>query len=721
MNTNDVVNRLEQITQQYMSERNKSGNFRFLVVTTIADLDQLQLPPPAMAYVKSVGDFYFRHGPEFWFGKTGTQDKAWNDRESDKWIRAPYAGKRAIIQSTHISKLSHAAYNAIFAMILMGPKSFTGSAYGAGYWTAIEQAFIEYLNTTFIELNTGTCETEGSKLYDIEEGDITVEAENLIGARFVQERSKLLNDTPTYHKYPFELLGTKSMILGTPGIHLHHTQARTNFMDIHPERMCYIVTAKDHSKGERIIQASVYPSSVPKPTLGSNPRQWIETRTKLHEKWPYYPGQWPDPNWPTPQEWDKTAFNITAPTSTTPGDWYINHFCFLNIPQTLGRQNLISLKIESITYNNPSMTFPDGALITVELEQEYPSPVLSALSTITFDEQPYWDAVAPVRRGFSFEPITSFGGYINSKTITGYIKPFSTTGRAGDTWPCAIAGQSLDLFDPVNENWGHMKGHSPLRGISKNERVKMPEHDNMYRVTLTNKNRLENPSSIGLNMTTHALVRPLTNIYGEDLGGLLDYYPEITVDPGNPNYRNAMELLVYCPWTPPIDDIAGVPIIIESIKNGRITLMAPLPCNIPANTRLNVYASADTDLTLYAYYDYYEFIHRLAAYNKVTYDITTAKIAQKLAELQAFAVKVNYFKSQAELIAMSIWMSPPYYVLKELRDCLWDSSFTNFGNTYPEVQATLVNRATKLGALLATQLPPIQCVELMSILDYGKS
>jgi hypothetical protein len=699
-----IATKLNTLTQCFESQRNIQGNFCSYCVPTEKELNQLICAPPAMAFVLETGDLYFRHGPEFWFGRLGTQEKGWNDREVDRWIRAPYSGRRAIIQATHISKTSAAALGALIQMVSTGPNAFTANKYGASYWVAIEQAYLQYINTTFVELNTLTCDTEGSKLYDIEEGDIVIET----GARFVQQRSKQLDTYPKRFNYPLELVGTKAMVEGTPGLHIFYPKTRENFMDIHPERMCYVILSKDHTKGTKTLEVDVYPASVSAPQYGSNPRQWQETRTIGKHTWQYE-------GW-DPITWDVTNFDISAPTNATPGDWYINKFFFVNVPVANA-----PLKITNFAFDSAGAPYPDGLKCTITLEQGYPCPVLSALGGICFDPQPYWDAIAPVRPSLSFEPIGTYGSYIDSKTITGYLRPRSTKGKLGYAWPWVTAGQSIDLFDTVDEQWGGMKGHSPLRGLSIGDYIKMPEHDNLYKVTYASKNRLENPSSFTTNKNTHPLILPLTNVYGISIGGEIEWYPNIELNPAKKDYRGTVSLLPYCPWSPPAGDMMGIPIIIDSIRPKHVTLTAPLPCDLPKGTRLNIYASCDNDMVTYAYYDYYEFAYRLAKWNRVHWEMTQEAVLKDYYRMQDFYNYAYGCYDYAKTTAMYDWFIPPFFVWKPLRQFKWDDRFNEYGGTYPEVLTEIQRRMGEILAVAATQMPGILYTDYMSVLDYRSS
>lgn len=705
-----LVRKLDRLYSAFAAERNQQAQYQHFIAYTEQELNQIITEPPAMAYVIETGDLYFLHGPEFWFGLVGTAEKGWNDREPNRWIRITYSGKRAIIQSTDISKVSTEALSALSQMMQTGELEFTPNEYGGGYWSAIENAYKAFINTTFVEINTCTCETIGTKLYDIEEGDVIVEN----GAHFVQQRSKKLDENLTRFKYPFNLLSTKAMIEGTPGLHLHYaTSPRPTFMAIHPERMCYVVTSKDHPKGSQTLQVSVYPASVPAPAYGVEPKQWKVNETTTTHVWQYQ-------GWPT-KLWPLTNLSVNPPTVVDPGEWYVNKFCFINFPITYA-----PLKVTGFSYDQRGAQFPNGTKVSFTLEQGYPSPVITALSAFCIDDQPYWDAVAPVRNSFTIRPTGTYGGGINATAFNGYIEPRSTSGRLGASWgsgsnPWIDAGKYVDLYNPVSGNWGGMKGHSVLRGLSKDDYLRMPEHNNMYKVVTVNKNELENPEGVTFNTTTHYLVLPFTNTYGTEIGGYVEHYPNIVLDPHAVGYRGDLYVLPYCPWTPPAGDTAGLPILIQSISKGTVTLTAPIPCALPKGTRLNIYASQDTDLTLYSYYDYYEYIYKLEKYNKVHYDITNTNVVAAYNRLNALLLKAKNHKKIAEQMAGADWFTPPFFELKTLKSYKWNPDFDYFGDTYPEVLSAIQVRMSALAALNATTIPSVVQTEVMSILDYGRS
>jgi len=708
-----LVRKLDRLYSAFATERNRQAQYQHFIAYTEQELDQIITEPPAMAYVIETGDLYFLHGPEFWFGIVGTAEKSWNDREPNRWVRITYSGKRAIIQSLDISKVSAQALATLYQMMQTGELEFVPNDYGTSYWSAIENAYKAFINTTFVEINTCTCETVGTKLYDIEEGDVIVED----GAHFVQQRSKNLDEDPIRFKYPFNLLSTKAMVEGTPGLHLHYaTTPRPTFMAIHPERMCYAVTSKDHPKGTQTLQVSVYPASVPAPSYGTDPRQWKVTTTTGTHIWQYT-------GWPT-QTWPITSLSINQPALTDPGEWYINKFCFINFPITYA-----PIKVTSFSYDQPGAQYPDGTKVTFTLEQGYPSPVITALSAFCTDDQPYWDAVAPVRNSFTVRPIGTYGNYINATTFHGYLNPRSKSGRLGSSWykddydshPQISAGQRVDLYNPVSGNWGGMKGHSPLRGLSINDYLRMPEHNNLYKVITVGKNELENPSGVTLNLTTHHLVAPFVNVYGTAIGGNLDHYSNYVLDPHDVGYRGDIYVMPSCPWTPPAGDTMGIPIIIQKISKGTITLTAPIPCALSKGTRLNIYASKDTNLTLYSYYDYYEYAYKLEKYNKVHFEITNASISAARNRLNLLYLKAKSYKKIAEQMAGADWYTPPYFVLKSLKSYKWHPDFDHFGDTYPEILGRMQVDLNILSTLNATAIPSVVQTEVLSVLDYGKS
>ena len=679
-----IINQMTALTHNFTSGRKIRGQFSHYRVLTEVELDQVIVAPPAVAYVEETNDVYFRHGPEYWFGNIGTAEKGWNDREEDRWVRATYTGKRAIIQATHLSEISSEAFSALFLILIKGPDDYEPGEYGSTYWKAVETLYLMIINTTFIELNTGTCGKEGVQLYDIAEGDICIEN----GAQFVQERSKLLSENPKRFGYPFNLLATKALTEGTPGLHPFFNTSREEYMSIHPERMGYVVTKQAHSKGATQLRLSVYPKSVPSPTYGTDPKRWVDRITQY--PFPYFREGC------GAEERQLNSLNIDLEGT----DWYLNTFCFIALPETF-----IPIKVNSVSYSGGD--YPYGTKVTVSLDDPYPCPLLVPLGAYCPDPQPYWNMVAPVRSAFSFKPIGIYGD-IGQTSITGYINPRSRSGRLGWTSCRTTAGNSLDLYNPAVEGWGGMRGHSPLRGLSEGDKIHMPEDNAMYDVIGVSKNPLENPSSMRLNKDTHLLEDYHVNVYGVSVGPEIEWYPQIT---------DNTVISAWCPWTPPEGDSGGMPIIVKSISNGVATLMAPLPCDLPANTRMNLYSAKDNHMTTYAYYDYHEFCYRLAKYNKIHDDLRD-KITDEVLRLQELLRVVDAYYKEAQRLAATEWFRPPYFRLIPLRTFKWSDTFDHYGTTYPEVITNLQAQIREVWTLGQTGLPPILIDEYISILDY---
>jgi hypothetical protein len=667
-----------------------SNNFAYIEVDDLSELDALRMNPPAMAFVRSIGDFYFLHTPEFWFGEVGTQEKAWVDREDNRWVRAPYSGQRALQVVTRFAHIANEARIALGGIINDGPKNYDGTKYaqfGSNYWGAIWNIYRRIVNAPFVELNEKTCETEGTKLYDVEDGDITLDVTGE-GARFIQEQTKKLDDEPLKRfGYDVTLFGSRPLSIidycGHP---------RISFMETHPTRCGYVVTARNHVKGESVLTLSVYPPALPTPTYGQNPKRWVEQTDQQRrvQKYDYCRN--------VTDEWNYHTFS----RSISDGDWSINNFCFLNYPVAWA-----PIRVTGASFNYPGADYPSGTEMTISLEQGCPIPITGNILFTTIDPQPYWWAVAPVREEFTLMPTGVIGGGLGETSLRGYILPRSEKGRCGEACGIVSAGTALDLYDTAEENWGGMKGHSPLRGLSPGDYVHSKTCDTMYRVTKVQKNILENPSSMTLDKTTHHLLPPRPNAYGIMIGEYFEYYPQLC-------RREPVYMIPSIGWAEP-----GLPLLIKGLASNRVELMAPIPFDIPANTRMNIQMAADTDFALYQYYDMWEYYYKLTRYNAAKFYITYERINAEMNKLRGLLPKVYAFQDHAIVRAEWAWMLPPYYKLVPLKDMAWDPEFDEYGETYDEVIANIYARLYALESL-KVEAPNIEQTEYMSLLDYGK-
>jgi len=687
------------IIRANLSMATTGGNFRAYTVLQVQDLDNIHIEPPAMAFVLEEGEFYFLHGPEFWFGIAGTHGA---EREDNRWIKAPYSGMRALILASNVATIAAEATAALHVIVDDGPYNFNldYDKYGSSYWLAIENILEIIRNTTFLELNTGTDVTTGELLYDVEDGDILLD-DNLY---CVQER----NENAPNHLlgYPIKKIGTQPIRESIPGIQIQDQAERQSVVATHDTRIGYAVTSHAVSQGNYSIPVSVAPNSLPILKLNSDLKQWKDIRettevTRSGETWEY------------------TSSNLVAPTKDDPGNWPFSGGTWAALPIEQPH-----IKVSDVTWNNPGADWPAGAEVTITLAESCPIPLIYGQTMVCLDSQPYLSAVAPVKSSFSFEPIGDYGGYLNATTIVGRLRPRTKKARLGEI-PSLLANVRVDLYNPATENWGSgfpmsqgLKHHSPARGMRATDYVKMVEEDTMFRVNKVSANTLENPESMYLNKSMRPVEPPFTNIYGIRIGSEYWYWP---------NVENLRNLLYFTPFISNSTLPSGTyPVLVEGIEGNFLKLAAPLPADLPANTRIDLYPSIDTDVTSYAYYDPWEYMHKLETYNVAEFDLTKAGIWSYIMTLDALSQKLARCKAVAERFAYELWMTPPYCQLKPLAELFWKPEFnvliedeSNL-DKYSEALRVYNDRRSKLLALYNTYKPSAGQVEYLSILDYHR-
>lgn len=689
-----------------LSAATTGGNFRAYTVLKESDLINVPATPPALAFVLEEGEFFFLHGPEFWFGNVGTAAKGYNDRERPRWIKAPYSGMRALILASGVATIANEARLALSRIVNAGPYEFNQvyNRYGSSYWIAIENILEIIRNTTFLELNTGTDITDGELLYDVQDGDILLDNEIYC----VQERTIATDSPKRLLGYPIEKAGTIPLQVTTPGIQLQYKEAKTSIAATHSNRIGYAVTSYTVAKGVTSFPVDVFPNSLPKLKLNSEIKVWKDIQKK-HEVTRQG------------QTWEYTTSRFVAPTVNDPGNWAFEGGTWAALPV-----DQPYIRVTDISWNNPGEDWPTGAEVTITLAEPCPIPLICGQTIVCREPQPYLSAVAPVKSAFSFDPIGAYGGYMGSTTIQGRIRAQTKGAKLGHAGPAPVpANTKIDLYDPASENWGSgfpesqgLKHHSPARGMKIGDYVRTEDNDTMFRVNRVSKNILENPWSMNLNKTTHPLEPYFVNIYGIYIGGKYWFFPAVD-KPRNPLY--------FAPVLPhPVIPYGKFPMLVEGMEGSVMKMAGPIPIEIPAGTRIDLYPAKDTDNVSYAYYDQWEYMHKLETYNTATFDFTKDVIWKCISSLDDLGQVLQRAKTTAEHRAYGVWMNPPYYKLKTLASLYWDSRLDVLiedeanPDKYGEAFRVYTERRTALLSLYNTNRPSAMQKEYLSILDYHR-
>ena len=322
---NDVPKLLLDIEEKVHSI---GGNFRFFEIVTEQDLEEIQIQPPAIAYVRKTGDFYFRHNPRYWFG---------NMEENNRWVRYSYSGKRALFRATHITELSQKCFSILAKMIALGPKGTTSADFkeiggsSGDYYQSAYNTLYGVWNPLLLEINAKTCqeENQGVALYDIEEGDIVVEK----GIYCIHNQRKNMQTVKRDFGYELKKIGIEPLREGNPGLVIQRARPKIEFTDWHSKPLNYVI-CRGASKGATVLSCATLPDSVAKGKYAGNGKQMINTwdgisrggtpsamlRIPTNTDQPTRPWAWEQEMWLT-GPWEYVDIPVTNYSNIAGGTW----------------------------------------------------------------------------------------------------------------------------------------------------------------------------------------------------------------------------------------------------------------------------------------------------------------------------------------------------------------------------------------------------------------
>lgn len=109
-----------QRVDEFIQRVGRLSNFQFYEVTYLNDLNTLQVPAPAVAFVREIGDFYLRHAPQYWFGTSS---------EPQRWVRLQYSGSANSFRATRIEYIRSKATALLGQLIANGVKYYNENKY----------------------------------------------------------------------------------------------------------------------------------------------------------------------------------------------------------------------------------------------------------------------------------------------------------------------------------------------------------------------------------------------------------------------------------------------------------------------------------------------------------------------------------------------------------------------------------------------------------------
>lgn len=665
-------------------------NYRFFEVTYEDELAQIKIAPPAIAYVRSVGDFYFRHGPEYWYGRVGTPEANFIDREDDRWVRGQFSGGRGLMRATRIEYLNVIAGQKLSQLISEGRRRFDPTKYDeistGGFWKVAKDLWYLHHNFQFVELNEQAAGTEGVRLYDIKDGDIAVESQGRSWC--VQEKTKNLGSPRTYYDRELQLIGQRPLVEGTPGLHIQKAkeqEERVTLTESHPERLGYVIAQQDIPKGATSFKAAIHPDSLPRAVIGGG-KDWI-----LDDDRGEFSGT-PSPGVSVPKKKDQ------------PGrPWNVRKFAWLQTPDP-------SVELAVTGFSPPSSGHMPGALAaTISLEQGCPVPLLGGGSVYSKSNESYF--LPPASRSFGWMPTGVYGGQFGETDLSVRVR-----GRAAehidigsDQWGPVPGDKRIRMYWSWIE-WAGRRRFSRLRGIKEDDLVSIDNYNHLYRVGEVEKNKLDNPLYITLAEELKYRV-----------GGGSQTLDGIWISSAQMNWVvGSLPDNAYCSfhgWPAP-DGTVGVPLIIKNFNFNTVNLLAPVAKDIPAGTKLPIWLSTDLDSVTYAYHDFYQFMYELEQWIQFDEIITREAVIKKQEEVAEVQAQLSRELAKAKDEAAYFWYHPPYYVNRRLDDWFPDWA-GKYGGTFAEAGLTLAEIQKGLAKLLNTRPPTWAHEEYISLIRYS--
>ncbi len=663
-------------------------NFKFFEVTYPEELNDINVAPPACAYVRKVGDFYFRHGPEFWWGRVGTPEAAFSDREDNKWVRACYSGDRAQFRGMDIEYLSGQAQLALSRLISDGTKhynitklkEFVGEdTISGGFWDVARQLWYLSHNYNLAELNEQACGTEGERLYDIESGDIVVQGPQK--AWCVQGKTKNPEQVDKYFGRQLQLIGQKPLIEGTPGIHIQKRkliEQRISITESHPESLGFVVSESAIPKGATSFSCKIYPHSLPKLVEGGG-KSWVE-----HEQ---------------SDSSGKPEYKLSAPQGAP---WNVNRFAWLQSPD-----QVVEIGVSGFSGVSEGR-MPNALNASLTLEQGCPVPL--TFGSVVYgktEDEPY---LMKPTRSFGWHPRGTFGGYLGKTEISIRVKAHSHSYL--NVHSASGVPEKTKQLNPL-ATWINKQGqesHSPLRGIKKGDFFSIDNYNHVYKVEEVDNTKTLNPFAIRF---TTPLIHSIAGNW-QTLDGVWVSGAEINYIIGE------LDDSMYTSFTGwPVPTGGGaVPLIVKSFNFNTVTLAAPVGKTIPAGTKLPIWISTDNDSVTYCYDDFYEFMFNLEQWLEIKEGIGRKAIMEKLDHVTDLLLQIEKAHARAEEQAKLFWYQYPYYINRDLNDFI-PEGLSHYGSTWTGIRRHFTNISLNLYKLLNIKPPSWNSRNYISLLQYS--
>ena len=459
-------------------------------------------------------------------------------------------------------------------------------------------------------------------------------------------------------------IGVEVLREGTPGIHLQDEAFRQSFMQWHPEPIGFVI-CRGAAKGATTISCSVCPPSVAT-QIHTEYKQMVPT-TIQQEPGPYLRG---------PAGHDQPG----VPYRFSNEMWLTSPWRYIDI-DLIGASSL-------------GESWPEGLTRTLTFSDPVPLPMFIGSCAYLGPNDFFLPDPHP---GFGW---ISDGGYMDTLGRTS-ISARMTVGRKEATaWPHRKGTTNIRLYAPFNLPPGWSR-HSRLRGIAEGDYVCFDGHRRLYEVTGVSQTATSNPLSITI---SPGLEVDLVDSQGMDATGTERFNDCYWVPARDSN------LTMRCfGWTDPFGS-TGIPLYVKAITNKTLELVAPLPADLPPNTKMYMWSSVENETMTYAYRDPYSYTYRRAFQKRL--EEIEPQIQEHNLALDEEARLLNQYRLLAYEKAKERWFTPPYSQNSDLNE--WFPTGTFPYNTFHEGSASIRSRRIAKPTIRSSD------IEYISLLNYRK-
>ena len=484
-----------------------------------------------------------------------------------------------------------------------------------------------------------------------------------------------------------EKIAVPAMVQGETGIHIQDRQYRKDFFTWHDEPIGFVVVKKDAHKGDTSLKVYTTPESVGT-KVNQNCKQVTYTEPsatfsacvngpeRSNKPWKYTNEMWLTGPWPY------VDIELHTAEKTGSGDW----------PEGL----------------NHTLTFVD------------PIPMPLTHGTCAYYRTNEW-WLPPVVPGFGWVVLGDYAGTIGKTSID--VRIYTQAGAEYTMFTHERGATKINLFKPWTMLPSSQRRHSNLRGIAPGDQVifendsfrasslpygNVPIEDwdlrpfskQIYTVTEVSETETQNPNWIkispGLQRALYDAMTDLQNPMA--LGNLCYWIPAASTWR---NYQTESWKLRCFGWTDGHGK-TGVPIYVKNVVGKTLNLLAPLPGDIPAGTKMYMWSAVDNETMTYAYHDPFSYAYNIFLDKRI--DDLQADAAEYNSQLDREYNHYTNLLGKAMEAGKRLWFTPPFYENMNLNDY----AGIDFQKTFEDIAARRIN----------IERPRSSDIEYISLLNY---